>query len=521
MLDTLLDALPHFARAADGYALLADASGTIVRAVDSRGGRLHDREGRPLPGFEPGGGGPRRLPCPVDGERSIWAIPLNGNYLCVSDRDAGPDPERRMREIFEEALPLIARVAGGEAVLFDREGTRLKSVDSTGKSNPAYVGKTSALARQSMVAGKPVLGDSTYIVGAKAVRIPVGDSFGIGFNNNDSVAQRQKLIDSIYELSNAETVFADIVDAAPESLRMKREAMEAAPGDGTVLLLGAKGVGKRMLAQAMHNGGPRRGRPFVTVNCDAMEQDLLEGALFGYADAVIRGVMRGRHPGAIVLADGGTLYLANIDKLAPVMQDKLCQAMAGGRFRPVGDNEAVGMNVRVIASTVHPLEPLVKVGRFDEELCQLLGRRVIALPPLAQTRENIPGIINAFVKQLNLQHGKRVEGVDDEVMGILASHAWRGNAGELRAFLQTVYAGIEQAAVIKKHHLPMGLLKGADALGGGDEPATVYDMLVAEYEAQIIRHALLVNDGSRLRTAEHLGLSKSSLWRKMKKLNIE
>ncbi len=520
MVNSLLDALPYFARATGGYAILADANGTILRLVDGNGGRHPDREGRPLPDFAPMNGSPARIPCPVDGRRPMWAIPLDGHYLCVAGADDAADPERRMREIFAEALPLISGVAGGEAVLFDREGTRLMSVDSNGKTNIDYVGKVSALARQSMVTGKPVLGDSTYIVGAKAVRIPVCESFGIGFNNNDSVAQRQKLVDSICELSNAETVFADIIDAALESRRMKAEAMEAAELDCTILLAGGKGSGRRMLAQAIHNGSPRRAYPFVTVNCDAVEQDLLEGALFGYADAVIRGVMRGRHPGAIVLANGGTLYLANIDKLGPGAQANLHQAMKSGRFRPVGDNEAIAMNVRIIASTTHQLESLAKVGCFDEDLHQMLSRRTIALPPLSQTMENLPGLVGAFIRQLNLQHGARVEGVDEEVMEILSRHAWHGNAGELRAFLQTAYAGIEQAAVMKKHHLPLGLL-GRGAGADGEEPTTVYDMLVAEYEAQIIRHALLVNDGSRLKTAEYLGLSKSSLWRKMKKLYIE
>lgn len=513
--ETLRRILPQLARAVAGWAALADTTGRARLVVDDQGNRAQKHEGAVLLGGGPAA--PDSVACPWDGAVRFGVVPLGDGFLCLDAGGFG----RRVRERFRKALPLIAKVAGGEAVLFDAVGTRVHSVDSDGNVNASYTGKVSGLARQSMLAGKPMLGDSTYIVGAKAVRIPIGDDFGIGFNNNDSVAQRQKLIDSIYELQSAEADFSDIVGGVVEMDRIKREARDAAESDRPVLLVGAKGTGKRMFAQAMHNADGGRSRPFITVNCGAFEQELLEGAVFGYADAVIRGVMRGRHPGAIVLAGGGTLYLTNIDQMDLRLQAKLAETLSTGRFLPVGDTVPVAMNARVIASTDKNIEAMAKVGRFDARLQRLLEKEAILLPSLSAIPGIVPELAQAFLKQLNLQYGTRVEEIDPEVADILERQAWPGNAGELRAFLRTAVSGMDDSPVLKKGHLPLGLAAPTGDSGDGSEDDSVYGQLVRDYEAQIIRHALLVNGGSRLKTAEHLGLSKSSLWRKMKKLNIE
>lgn len=517
----LIAALPALAKIVAGAAALADANGVVIGYAEGRGGSQVGHVGKTLPGLGAGAEIPESIDCPWDETLVFRPVPLADCFLCLAPGKADGLDGHKLRAVFEHALPLIARVAGGEAVLFDREGTRLLSVDSNGKINEEYQGQVSPLARQSMEAGKALLGDSTYIVGAKAVRIPLGAEFGIGFNNNDSVAQRQRLIESIYEHNSADTVLADIVGEAPEVLRMKREAQDAAERDDTLLLVGAKGTGKRMLAQAIHNAGPRRAKPFVTVNCDALDQDLLAGAIFGYADAVIRGVMRGRYPGAIVLAGSGTLHLVNVDRMDLQVQAKLHQALAMGKFFPIGDNEPIESQARIIVSTLHNLEPLVKVGRFDEDLYQMLAKNAIVLPNLSAMPEIIGDLVGVFLRQLNLQYGTRVEGLDDEALDILQSQPWPANAWELRTFMQTVLAGIDDTTVIKKHHLPLGLLERLPSNGNGSEEDGVYGMLVRDYEAQIIKQALLMNGGSRLKTAEQLGLSKSSLWRKMKKLYID
>ncbi|MCD8141484.1 MAG: sigma 54-interacting transcriptional regulator [Planctomycetaceae bacterium] len=518
----LIAALPRFAALVSGSAALTDAEGVVVGHADERSGPSTLHVGKSVVGLTAGATVPETVVPPWAGAKTYHVLPLGECFLLLAPGGREPPDAERLRKVLEHALPLIARVAGGEAVLFDQDGRRLVSVDSTGKSNLEYEGQVSALARQSMELGKAVLGDSTYIVGAKAVRIPVTERFGIGFNNNDSVAQRQRLIDSIYELNTADTTFDDIVGESPEIARLKREGREAAESDDTLLLVGAKGTGKRTLAQAIHNAGPRRSKPFVTVNCDALDQDLLAGAIFGYADAVIRGVMRGRHPGAIVLAGGGTLYLMNIDRMDLQVQAKLQQALSSGKFFPVGDNEPIELGARVIVSTTHNLVPLVKVGRFDEELYTLLVRHGIVLPALSVMPEVIGDLVGVFLRQLNLQYGTRVEGVDDEALSILQAQPWPANAWELRTFIQTVLAGMDDSVIVKKHHLPMGLLGQMPAGSStGSEEDSVYGMLIRDYEAQIIKQALLMNGGSRLKTAEQLGLSKSSLWRKMKKLYID
>lgn len=507
--------LPSLAITLSGWVLYADGSGIARHIVDPLGSGVPEHEGESLFSVSPEA--PEEAVCPWNANVRFRILPFGDGYLCL-DVDG---TERRVRERFEQALPLIAQVAGGEAVLFNQEGMRLASVDSEGNSTASYVGRVSALARESMESGKPIIGESTYIVGAKAVRVPLTDSLGFGFNNNDSVAQRQKLIDNIYEFQSAETVFQDIIGGPVEVERAIRKAKDAAEADGPTLIVGGKGTGKRMYAQAMHNAGLRRSRSFVTVNCASLDQELLEGALFGYADAVIRGVMRGRYPGAMVMAEGGTLYLMNVDQMNANLQVKLAAAMRDWKFYPVGDDTPVKLTVRVVASMDKSPESMMKVGRLDKELYRLFSKDVVTLPALASIPEIIPDLVNAFVGQLNLQSGKHVESADNEVLEILEEQPWPGNAQELKAFLRTVLAGMDnESTIIKKRHLPMRLLGKATA-NGDSEDDTVYGMLVRDYEAQIINHALQVNGGSRQKTADHLGLSKSSLWRKMKKLGID
>jgi DNA-binding NtrC family response regulator len=197
-----------------------------------------------------------------------------------------------------------------------------------------------------------------------------------------------------------------------------------------VLIEGESGVGKELIARAIHGSGARRAKPFVAVNCGAMPENLVESILFGHEKGAFTGATD-KHTGKFIEADGGTLFLDEVGELPPAAQVKLLRALQEGEVEPVGGRRNVKVDVRIISATNRDLIADVKAARFREDLFYRLHVFPISVPPLRQRTEDIPGLARHFLARISAEEGKRVRGIDAEALALLAAHRWPGNVRQL------------------------------------------------------------------------------------------
>lgn len=230
--------------------------------------------------------------------------------------------------------------------------------------------------------------------------------------------------------------FGQIATRNPGMKACVRTAQVAARAPNvTILLLGENGVGKDMLAEAIHQVSPRRQGPYIGVNCSALSETLLESELFGHEKGAFTSADR-RRKGKFELADKGTLFLDEIGDMTPAAQAKILRAVEHHVFERIGGEEAVHTNARIIAATNQNLAELVTRGKFREDLYYRLNEVSIEVPPLRERREDIPLFIDIFVDEFNKEFDKEVKGVSDVTMKYLMQHEWPGNVRELRSVIK-------------------------------------------------------------------------------------
>ena len=269
------------------------------------------------------------------------------------------------------------------------------------------------------------------------------------------------------------------------------------------------------MARAIHNLSRRAKRPYVAVNCGALPDTLLESELFGYRKGAFTDAKKDQ-PGRFARAEGGTLFLDEISDISTALQVKLLRVLQEKEYEPLGAAAAVKMNVRVIAATNKPLAEQVGHGVFREDLYYRLNVVRIVLPPLADRREDIPLLVNRFLRQLNAEYDKRIEGMSAEALAVLMRHSFPGNVRELRNIVERAVV-LSRGTVIEPECLPPELLD----VGGADvRSKTPAQSPLGESEAATILHALRQHAGHRGRAAAALHIDKSTLWRKMKKHQI-
>ena len=293
-----------------------------------------------------------------------------------------------------------------------------------------------------------------------------------------------------------------------ETLNLVRQV---APSTATVLIQGESGTGKEVIADAVHQGSPRRDRPFVKVNCAALPESLLESELFGHERGAFTGAVA-RKEGRFELADGGTLFMDEISEISPATQAKLLRVLQSGEFERVGGTQTLKVDVRLVTATNADLATLVREKRFREDLYYRLNVIAIQLPALRERREDIPLLAHHFLRRYAAKNTKAIGGFTEEAMDLLQTYAWPGNVRELEN-------AIERAVVLTRSDLitPADL---PETLVRSDQAARHLVISIGtpleEVEDRLIEETLRYTRGDKTLAAKLLGIATRTIYRRIK-----
>jgi transcriptional regulator with PAS, ATPase and Fis domain len=284
---------------------------------------------------------------------------------------------------------------------------------------------------------------------------------------------------------------------------------KVAPTDATVLVRGASGTGKEVVARALHEGGPRRDRPLVTINCAALQETLLESELFGHEKGSFTGASQTK-PGLVEVAEGGTLFIDEIGEMAGGLQAKLLRVLEGGSFRRVGGTQELTADVRVVAATNRELEEELKAGRFREDLYYRLNVVTIRLPPLRERREDVAELAEYFLATRRL--GPEPYRLQPEALAALVRYDWPGNVRELANVL-------ERAQILAEDHLitPDDLPENVASAQASAPEAASDPQRLAEAQRRHVLAVLERERGNKVHAARALGISRRALYRLLDK----
>ncbi|QIV77561.1 sigma-54 interaction domain-containing protein [Fervidobacterium pennivorans] len=322
----------------------------------------------------------------------------------------------------------------------------------------------------------------------------------------------------------AQYTFDDIIGDSKLIQIAKEQAKKVAQTPATVLLRGESGTGKELFAHAIHNASPRRNKPFVSVNCAAIPESILESELFGYEEGSFTGALHGGKKGLVEEADDGTLFLDEVGKLPLSLQPKLLRFIETKEYVPVGGRNVKKVDVRIIAATNMELEKMVRNGDFLPDLYFRLNVFPIYLPSLKDRKEDIPKLAVHIVKKLNQQYGRMVEGISPAVIKYIVSKDWPGNVRELENFLGRVMINMgPEERYIELKHLPedSGLKVEKKEEEFSDIGEKSLKDLVEEYEKKIILSALKQTGGDKVKAAKMLDISIRTLYYKMERYGID
>jgi len=311
----------------------------------------------------------------------------------------------------------------------------------------------------------------------------------------------------------------ELAGSSPAMQRVIRLLQKVAPTDGTVLLLGESGTGKEVLANAVHRLSARKDKPFVAINCAALPEALLESEMFGH----VKGAFTGANQDKIGLfeeANGGTIFLDEIGDMAPITQAKLLRVLQNGEIRRVGASVSARVNVRIIAATNRDLVSAVEENRFREDLYFRLNVVQIRIPPLRERMEALPSLIQHFIKLANSRYDKQVSGLDDQTKSLLAHYEFPGNVRELETIIAHAVI-MADGPHIRAVDLPDQVQFGIKPRLRIAHQAERSVMTLLELEKNHIQTTLESLKGNQTKAAKLLGISRSTLWRKMKEYGLE
>jgi transcriptional regulator with PAS, ATPase and Fis domain len=396
-----------------------------------------------------------------------------------------------------------------------------------------------SLLREVVRTGRPILLDmqDTPKEPLVVMRLPIQDDAGevigaIGFALFDELRSLSPMLKRYMsmqeELASTRSLlrarqtkynFAHFIGTSAASLEVKRRARRSASTDSPVLLLGETGTGKELLAQAIHNASPRAHKAFVSINSAAIPESLLEAEFFGTAPGAFTGADRKARAGKLQIAQGGTLFLDEIGDMPLPLQSKLLRVLQEKEFEPVGSNDVIQSDVRVIAATSTDLEAAIKRGEFRADLYYRLNVLPIQVPPLRDRLDDLPALSEAILEELRSQHE-----LNGEALGLLGQHAWPGNIRELRNVLErAALLSDDLRLTVADIRAAIGTFTPVQRMALAPvEPVEheTFSAARARFDRQLIETTLAQCGGKVIEAAARLGLGRSTLYKKMLALGI-
>jgi PAS domain S-box-containing protein len=374
--------------------------------------------------------------------------------------------------------------------------------------------------RHTVDTGTPIVNRSAFIIDSGGQRVPVSVSTAMLLDPRGRMVggvetfRDLSLVEHLRKELEGRFQLGDLISRSPAMREIFDMLPQVADSRSTVLIQGETGTGKELLAKAIHNLSPRRDQPFVAVNCGALPETLLESELFGYKAGAFTGAVRDK-PGRFALARGGTLFLDEIGDIKMNLQVRLLRVLQEKTFEPLGGMRSEKADVRLLAATNRDLARAVDENLFRQDLYYRINVIRIDLPPLRSRKEDIPLLVAHFVARLNRIQGKAIDGVGPDVMPLLMDHDYPGNVRELENIIEHAFVLCREGS-IQRQHLPseFAVPKSACCTSSGHKAA------MRSVERQSILDALAQNNNNRLATARQLGIHKTTLFRKMKTLDI-
>ncbi|WP_134685718.1 sigma-54 interaction domain-containing protein [Brevibacillus migulae] len=367
------------------------------------------------------------------------------------------------------------------------------------------------------------------IIGALSIEQDITELVRLNQELADTTAHLQTLKQEMSRFQAGDDPFFTIKGHSAAIQAAIQTAKKVAQTDATVLLFGESGVGKELFAQAIHQASRRRDQPFVAINCAAIPAALFESELFGYQGGSFTGAEKKGKPGKLELAHGGTLFLDEIGELPLELQVKLLRALQERKFYRVGGTEPITVNTRIVAATNRDLEEMVAQGRFREDLFYRLNVFSLEIPPLRERKEDILELVQIFIHEYSITHEQPVPRISPEVMQMLYDYAWPGNIRQLRNVMERLSI-LQEGGVILLEHLPASIR--AERTERQHEPLTPLSLSAPRLmpflpeenkmnEKERILAALERTYGNKKAAADMLGISRGTLYNKMRKYGIE
>ncbi len=366
----------------------------------------------------------------------------------------------------------------------------------------------------------------------------------VSIRNALSMGALKGEVDRLKKHATGRTTFDDLIGASPAMTMVKRLGERAAKSSIPILITGESGVGKEVIARAVHGSSDRSGKPFVAVNCGAIPENLVESILFGHEKGSFTGATD-KHLGKFQEANGGTLFLDEVGELPLDIQVKLLRALQESEIDPVGGKRSIKVDVRIVSATNRDLSQAVKEGRFREDLFYRLNVFPIEAPALRERKSDVPALVEAFVKRFNIEEGKAVAGASPETMAYLTAFDWPGNVRQLE---NAVYRAIvlADAPYLQPHDFPAisgvappapnetpGVLTAALSNVAAlmtetsqETPVRILDerghlRTLEEIERDLIQLAIEIYAGHMSEVARRLGIGRSTLYRKVREQGLE
>ncbi len=331
----------------------------------------------------------------------------------------------------------------------------------------------------------------------------------------------QKIREKLYLRGNiAENTFNDIVGQSNIIRKLKKEAKNYAQVDSPILIYGETGTGKELFAQAIHNYSPRKNKPFVAFNCAALPETLLESELFGYVRGAFTGAKKEGKVGLFEQAHEGTIFLDEIGEISQNIQARLLRVLQEHKVRRLGDDRVIPVNVRVITSTNKKLIKLVKEKKFRDDLYYRINVLNLIIPPLRERKEDTSLLVNFFIKKYGYKFKKVVEGISEEGMRILENYDWPGNIRQLENIIERLIVRTDKNFIATSLVREIMKLEYEDGrIDSRQKQENINYQLISgnleNIEKTIIKRVLQEERGNKAAAARRLGISRTTLWRKM------